>query len=129
MTRWLPGFARVPYYAQSQCHMHLVHNCHHIKSCHPPVKQYTMTHHNTEFKYYTRSPFFICNTKVSRAALLVVLSKLFCILASGRVLIRIHPSKFPTLLISLPPTLLPVPLPPSLLRSLPPSYFHRSIYA
>ena len=65
-TRWLPGFARVPYYAQSQCHMHPVHNCHHIKSCHPPVKQYIMTHHNTEFISYTCSLFFICNTKVSR---------------------------------------------------------------
>ena len=35
------------------CHarvgMYQVHNCHDIKSCHPPVKQYSMTHHNTEF--------------------------------------------------------------------------------
>ena len=29
-TRWLPGFARVPYYAPSPCHMHPCHNCHHI---------------------------------------------------------------------------------------------------
>ena len=64
---WLPGFALVPYYAPSPCHMHTVHNCHHIESFHPPVKQYTTTHRNTEFKYYTCSLFFICNTKVSRA--------------------------------------------------------------
>ena len=50
--RWLPGFARVPY-APSPCHMHPVHNCHHIKSCHPPDKQYIKTHHNTEFIIYT----------------------------------------------------------------------------
>ena len=52
-TRWLPGFARVPYayYAPSTCHMHPFHNCHHIKSCHRPVKQYITTHHNTEFIY------------------------------------------------------------------------------
>ena len=46
--------------------MHPVHNCHHIKSCHPPVKQYIMMHHNTAFVIYTCSLFFICNTKVSR---------------------------------------------------------------
>ena len=43
-----------------------VHNCHHIKSCDPSVKQYIMTHHNTEFIMYTCSLFFIYNTKVSR---------------------------------------------------------------
>ena len=48
-----PGFARVPYayYAPSTCHMHPVHNCHHIKSCHRPVKQYITMHHNTEYIY------------------------------------------------------------------------------
>ena len=66
LTRWLPGFARVPYYERSPCHMYPVHNCHHIKSCHPPDKQYIKTHHNTEFIIYTCSLFFIC-TKVSRA--------------------------------------------------------------
>ena len=66
-TRWLPGFARVPYYAPSPCHMHPVHNCQHIKACHPPDKQYIMTYHNTEFIIYTCSLFFICNTKVARA--------------------------------------------------------------
>ena len=38
--------------------MHPAHNCHHIKSCHPPVKQYTMTHHNTEYRvifYFKKS--------------------------------------------------------------------------
>ena len=45
--------------------MHPVHNCHHIKSCHPPDKQYIKTHHNTEFIIYTCSLFLICNTKVS----------------------------------------------------------------
>ena len=30
-------------YEPSTCHMHPVHNCHHIKSCHRPVKQYIMT--------------------------------------------------------------------------------------
>ena len=57
--RWLPGFARVPYYAPSPCHIHPCHNCHHIKSCHPPDKQYT------EFIIYTCSLFFICNNNVS----------------------------------------------------------------
>ena len=52
-TRWLPGFARVPYYAPSPCHMHPGHNCRHIKSCPPPDKQYT------EFIIYTCSLFFI----------------------------------------------------------------------
>ena len=84
-----------------------------------------MTHHNTEFKYYTCSLFFICNTKVSRtrSALWVVLCNVYCTLAS--VLIRVHPLKFPSLPIPLPPTLLPVHPPPSVapsfLRSLPQS--------
>ena len=66
-TRWLPGLDRVPYYAPSPCHYkHPAHNCHHLKSCHPPVKQFITTHHNTEF-IYTCSLFFICNNKVSRA--------------------------------------------------------------
>ena len=62
-TRWLPGFARVPYYAPSPCHIHPCYNCHHIKACHPPDKQYT------EFIIYTKSCslFFICNNKVSMA--------------------------------------------------------------
>ena len=45
----LDGFARVPYYAPSpchmhpghNCHMHPGHNCHHKKSCYPPDTQYT----------------------------------------------------------------------------------------
>ena len=123
-ARWLPGFARVPYYAPSPCHMHTVHNCHHIKSFHPPVKQYITTHHNTEFKYYTCSLFFISNTKVSRAraALWVVLCNVDCILAS--VLVRVHPSKFPSLPISLPPSLLSLApfLPPSSARFLTPHF-------
>ena len=45
------GFARVPYHAPIPCHMHTVLNCHHIQSCHPPVKQYIPTHHTTEFIY------------------------------------------------------------------------------
>ena len=46
--------------------MHPVHYyCHHIKSCHPHVKQYLMTHHKTEFIMYTCSLFFICNTNGS----------------------------------------------------------------
>ena len=38
--------------------MHPAHNCHHIKSCQPPVKQNTMTHHNTEYRvilYFKKS--------------------------------------------------------------------------
>ena len=61
LTRWLPGFARVPHYAPSPCHIHPRHNCHHIKSCHPPDKQYT------QFIIYTCSLFFICNNKVPMA--------------------------------------------------------------
>ena len=66
-TRWLPGFARVPNYAPSPCHMHPVHNCHHIKSYHPPVKQCDVitTHHNTEFiiLYYTHSTLVVAIPK------------------------------------------------------------------
>ena len=64
-TRWLRGFARVPYYAPNPCHIHPGHNCRHIKSCHPSDKQYT------GFIIYTCSLFFICNNKVlmARAAL------------------------------------------------------------
>ena len=40
----------------------VTHNCHHIKSCHRPVKQYITTHHNTEF---ISSLFYSCNTKSS----------------------------------------------------------------
>ena len=59
---------------------HPVHNCHHIKSCHPPVKQYTTTHHTPSL--YSRTLFFICDTEVSRAraALWVVLCAVYCIL-------------------------------------------------
>ena len=32
-----------PYY------VHILHNCHHINLCHPPVKQCITTHRNTEF--------------------------------------------------------------------------------
>ena len=55
---------------------------------HPPVKQYTTTHHNT------CSLFFIPTTKVSgaRAALWIVFSNVYRILAS--VLIRVRPLKF-----------------------------------
>ena len=95
---------RVPYYAPSPCHMHPGHNCHHIKSCHPPDKQYT------EFIIYTCSLFFICNNKVSTAtAVLWDGLWIYCILASA--LLRIPP-------------LLPPFLAQSLLRSLPP--FRRS---
>ena len=58
-TRWLPGFARVPYYAPSPYHMHPGHNCHHMQSSHPPDEQYT------SFIIDTCSLFFICNTKGS----------------------------------------------------------------
>ena len=103
--------------------VYVILNCHHIKSFHPPVKQYTTTHHNTEFKYYTCSLFFISNTKVSRAALWVVLCSVWCILAS--VLIRIHPLKFPYLPRTSP--LLRCTLPPPLASSLP--SFPRSVHA
>ena len=43
------------------------HKCHHINSCYPSVKQYILTHCNTELILYTCSLFVICNTKVSRA--------------------------------------------------------------
>ena len=48
-TSYLPGFARVRYYAPIPRHMHPVHNCHLIKWCPPPVKQYITMHCNTEF--------------------------------------------------------------------------------
>ena len=40
------GFARVPYHAPTcPCLMHTGRNCHHIRSLHPPVKQYITTLH------------------------------------------------------------------------------------
>ena len=85
---------RLPNCAPSPCHMHPVNNCHHIQSCHPPVKQYIVTHHNTEFIY--PSPFFIFSTKVSRAraALWVIFGAVDCIVS---VLLRVHPLMFPAL--------------------------------
>ena len=41
--------------------IHPCHNCHDIKYCHPPDKQYT------EFIINTCSLFFICNNKVAMA--------------------------------------------------------------
>ena len=60
---------------------------------------------------YTRLQFCICNTKVAiaRAALCVVLCAVYCVLVS--VLIRVPPLKFPSLPMSLPPTLLPCTYP------------------
>ena len=115
-TRWLPVFARVPYYSPSPCHMHTVHNCHHITSFHPPVKQYITTHHNTD---YTRLQFCICNINVAmaRAALCVVLCGVYCIHTS--VLLRVPPLKFTSLPIFIPPALLTCSS-PSLRCSLPP---------
>ena len=96
-TRWLPGFARVPYYAPSPCHMHPGHNCRHIKSCHPPDKQYT------EYIIYTCSLFFICTA-----------------------LIRIHPLNFPSLAPSLPRSI-PPPLASSLPPCLVPPFLARQL--
>ena len=113
VTRWLPGFARVPYYAPSPCHKHPGHNCHHIKSCHPPDKQ------STGFIIYTCSLFFICNNKVSKArAALWDDLWIYCILASA--LLRIPPLKFP----SMAPSIAPPPflgLNPSSAHFLPPA--------
>ena len=83
---------------------------------------------------YTVYNFYICNTKVemARATLCVVLSAVYCILAS--VLLRVPPLKFPSLPISLPPILLPCSS-PSLRSSLPPPLasslpsFPRSVHA
>ena len=96
--------------------MHTVHNCHYIKSFHPPVKQYITIHHNTESIY----PFTcICNSKVAmaRAALCVILCAVYCILASF--LLGVPRLKFPSFPVSIPPTLLPCSS-PSLRCSLPP---------
>ena len=87
--------------------MHPVHNCHHIKSCHPPVKQYITTHHNTEF---IGLPACRPNTKVSRARARCGLF-MHCILA---IIIRISWSLPPFLAPLLPHSLTP-PLPPPLL--------------
>ena len=114
--------------------MHPVHNCHHIKSCDPPVKQYITTHHNTEFIIYTCSLFFICNTKVSRArAALWDGLWIYCILASSLIRIPPLPSlpipsppiSFPSPLISFPPLhSRPLPSPPLHSRPLPSSPLH-----
>ena len=99
------------------CTQSIINYCHHIKSCHPSVKQYIMTHHNTEFIIYTCSLFFICNTKVSwaRPALWDGLW-IYCMLASAH--LRILPLIFPSFpnAPSLPPFLA------QSLRSLPPSH-------
>ena len=86
-----------------------VHNCHYIKSCHPPVKQYIMTHHNTEFIIYTCSLFFICNTKGQRPHCEMVCEY------TGQ-----SPPHDTSLEVSLPP-LLPCSLAPSLHRLIPPT--------
>ena len=93
--------------------MHPVHNCHNIKSFHPPVKQYIATHHNTEFIY----PFtiFICNTKVSKArgALWVVLFAVYWSESSSGYL----PWSFPPSVAPLfPPSVAPPFLAPSSAR-------------
>ena len=95
-TRWLPGFALVPYYAPSPCHMHPGHNCCHIKSCHPPDKQYT------EFIIDTCSLVFICRrliTKYQWQGPHCGMVCEYCILVSA--FLRIHPLKFPSLAPSL----------------------------
>ena len=136
-TRWLPGFARVRYYAPSPCHMHPDHNCHHIKSCHPPDKQYT------EFIIYICSLFLICNNKVSmaRATLwdhqpsLPSSTDALCLPSIIASSLPLHSPSLPLSISLLPSTcslppppspcsLLPPPsslrLPPSLLPSIPP---------
>ena len=51
-----------------------LYNFHHIKSCHPPVKQYITTHHNTR---YTK-------VAMARAAFCVVLCAHGCIMYTGQ---------------------------------------------
>ena len=87
-----------------------VYNCHHIKSCHSPVKQYITTHHNSR------------NTKVAmaRAALCVVLCAHSCILFTVQC-----PPQGTSLEVSLPPYLPRSslsPLPPSSARFIPPLF-------
>ena len=67
-----------------------LYNFHHIKSCHPPVKQYITMHHDTR------------NTRVAmaRAALCVVLCAHGCILYTGQC-----PPQGTSLEVSLPPSL------------------------
>ena len=48
-TSWLPGFARVPYYASTQSLLSWIHHV----SCH------------VRYSWYTRSKMFTCNSKVS----------------------------------------------------------------
>ena len=98
--------------------MHPVHNCHHIKSCHPPDKQYIKTHNNTEFIIYTCSLFLIFNTKVSRArAALWDGLWIYCILASS--LLGIPPVKFAVLPSPALPALPSPPIPATPLPSPP----------
>ena len=106
--------------------MHPVHSCHHIKACHPPVKQYIMTHHNIEFIIYTCSLFFICNTKGRVVEwfvnnIIVQASVQYMILYTG-----LCPPRGTSLEVFFPP-LLPFPLLPPFLcqtisRSLLPSH-------
>ena len=117
-TSWVPGFARVPYYAPIPCHdnifMHPV--CHHIKSCHRPVKQYITTHHNTQYIY----PFTMF------CGLFCALYTVYWPVSSSGTSLEVSlaisfPCSSPTLRCSLlsslrpclnPPSLSPLPLPP-----------------
>ena len=119
---------RVPYYAPSPCHMHPVHNCHHIQSCHPPVKQYIMTHHNTEFIMYTCPvhyfSFVIPNYQGQgqgpRCGMVCEYTVYWSVPSSGYL-----PWSFPP---SLAP-LLPIFLAQSFIRSLLPPSFPRAVHA
>ena len=106
------------------CHMHPVHNCHHIISCHPPVKQYIMTHYNTEFKYPFHHLLFVIYQSLKGKGH-VVGCFVRCILytdqclAHGTSLEVSLPALFrSSLLPSLPRSTL-APLPPSLASSFP----------
>ena len=62
ITRWLPGFVRVPYNAPSPCHMHPI-----IIAITLIMLSICQTIHSEASHIYVHL-FFICNTNVSRAS-------------------------------------------------------------
>ena len=139
VTRWLPGFARVPYHAPRPCLIHTWRNCHHIRSFHPPVKQYITTLHNRAYIVEILYRLTIFNLwyqslkgKGHVVCSFVHYSILVSVLQGTSVEVSVPPY-LPSC--DGPPLIAPLPLSvaPSLLRSLPPSplplatYMHSSV--
>ena len=104
--------------------MHPVRNCHYIKSCHPPVKQYITTHHNIEFIIPVYNFVFVIPKSEWQGPRCVLFCSLYTVYwpvsSSGYLPWIFPPSLSPFLPRS---SLAPIPrsVAPSLLRSLPSS--------